>query len=657
MLIKTLRLENFRQFKGTTEVNFSRDTNRNVTIILGNNTYGKTTLLQAFNWCLYGKANFDGDNVLLNRELALDMQNGAQETVEVEVVLVRAEDEYIITRKQEYNCSGGKVHGRALPTVEVSIKGADGQTKPVKRNQKISELINNLLPESLSKYFFFDTERISNVGTDKNIAGAVKNFVGLSVLENAHRHLGNRAAKTTVVGKFYAAMDLDGDARARDASNKMQSAEEARKKNDEALDMCNNQIDLCEARKAEVEQILRNNQSTSVLQKEKDILERQILRDEKNLKKATERYFSYFSANALRFFIQPLPGMAENFLESADITDKGVRDVTRATIEELIRRGRCICGQEICMGNEAYRHLMAEIAYVSPESIGVTVRHYREKLKSFSHSHKEIFADIGRLYEEITELKHQIEENEDDLDNRRKEISGKEDMKPYEKELDDIRRRLSKLNDQRDSLNQKSDSLKRDIEYFQKIYDSLMATSAKNREAKEFLTYAEEIKEWLEKSLKNKEQQLRESLLEELSKIFKKMYHGQRKIELDEKYQTKLYAVINGHEEELTLSEGLKRVRNFSFIAGLVALAKKKIFKDLEIPSEAYPLVMDAPFSNTDEEHTANISEVLPQIAEQVIMFVMQKDWANAEPVMSQRVGKKYRLNKISETFTKIEEV
>ena len=59
------------------------------------------------------------------------------------------------------------------------------------------------------------------------------------------------------------------------------------------------------------------------------------------------------------------------------------------------------------------------------------MRHYREKLNGFSHSHKEIFEEIGRLYEEIKERKHQIEENED-------------------------------------SLNQKSGSLKRDIEHFQK---------------------------------------------------------------------------------------------------------------------------------------------------------------------------------------------
>ena len=104
-------------------------------------------------------------------------------------------------------------------------------------------------------------------------------------------------------------------------------------------------------------------------------------------------------------------------------------------------------------------------------------------------------------------------------------------------------------------------------------------------------------------------------------------------------------------------SEGSNRVKNFAFIAGLVALAKGKIVTDssengINLSSEPYPLVMDAPFSNADETHTANISKVLPQIAEQVIM--MQKDWNYAEPVMSDRVGQRYHLNKISETYTKL---
>ena len=70
--------------------------------------------------------------------------------------------------------------------------------------------------------------------------------------------------------------------------------------------------------------------------------------------------------------------------------------------------------------------------------------------------------------------------------------------------------------------------------------------------------------------------------------------------------------------------------------------------------NEPYPLVMDAPFSNADETHIKNISSVLPSVANQVIMFVMQKDWQYAQPVMESRVGKYCQLKKYSESHTEI---
>ena len=73
MLIKSITLNNFRQFKGKQTLEFSTDTEKNVTVLLGDNTFGKTTILQAFNWCLYGVADFPKDSnpdFLLNMEAA-----------------------------------------------------------------------------------------------------------------------------------------------------------------------------------------------------------------------------------------------------------------------------------------------------------------------------------------------------------------------------------------------------------------------------------------------------------------------------------------------------------------------------------------------------------------------------------------------------------
>ena len=47
MLLKSIKLLNFRQFKGEQEAYFSTDTQKNVTIIMGENGSGKTTFAQA----------------------------------------------------------------------------------------------------------------------------------------------------------------------------------------------------------------------------------------------------------------------------------------------------------------------------------------------------------------------------------------------------------------------------------------------------------------------------------------------------------------------------------------------------------------------------------------------------------------------------------
>jgi len=219
---------------------------------------------------------------------------------------------------------------------------------------------------------------------------------------------------------------------------------------------------------------------------------------------------------------------------------------------------------------------------------------------------------------------------------------------------------LRELNLKKDRLIRDDAIEKRDIDQYKKVYDSLVAVSDKNKEIMTLIEYAEEIHDWLVDTYSEKESSIRESLEAKVNNIFEKMYHGHRRVAIDPRYQVSLLTTIADKEIASGESEGSNRVKNFAFIAGLVALAKERIMTDssengFDLSSEPYPLVMDAPFSNADETHTANISKVLPEIAEQVIMFVMHKDWRYAEPVMAYRVGKKYQLNKVNETYTQLQ--
>ena len=660
MLIKSLKMQNFRQFKGNTAVDFSCDPNQNVTIILGDNTFGKTTLLQAFNWCFYEIVMFDNNpDFLLNLEVANDMTNGDTVTVSVEICVIHNSVEYVISRSQQYVCANNKVSGAKKSQVKVSYKQPDGQTESV-RALEVQNVIENILPKDLSTYFFFDTERVRSISTRKDVSDAVKGLLGLSIMDSAIKHIGTKGNKKTVLGKLYGAMDTDGDKRARDALDMIQSSEAKREAIKDQLETCASQIKQYEARKGQLDDILRDNQTTSTLQKKKEDLERRISTERSSLESTTGLFFKEFSKGSLQMFAQPLLGRASDFLAATKIDDKGIRDLTAPTILELIKRGRCICGAEICEGNDAYRHLMEELNYVPPESIGNTVRHYREKLSSFSKNADHIYDSLTSRYQEIYRSKARVQEWEDELADISIQIRGKENMKQYETELLDVKKRLRELSDKKERLIRDDATLKNDIERYKKVYDSLVAVSDKNKETMLFIQYAEEILDWLSSTYKEKEAFIREALETKVNHIFEQMYHGHRRVSIDQRYQVTLLTTIEDKEVAAGESEGSNRVKSFAFIAGLVALAKEKLIatageEGFNLSSEPYPLVMDAPFSNADETHTANISKVLPEIAEQVIMFVMQKDWRYAEPVMASRVGKQYTLKKHSETYTVLE--
>lgn len=553
---------------------------------------------------------------------------------------------------------GNNVRGESSPQAKVSYKQKDGQTESVKAVQ-VKNVINNILPQDLSTYFFFDTERVNSISTRKDVAEAVKGLLGLSIMDSAIKHLGTRATKTTVIGKFYGSMDMDGDAKAKEALNRIQAAEEKRRVIAEQKEECESQINHYEGRKGQLDDILRDNQTTATLQKKKEDLERRVKEEQKALDNTTNAYFKEFSQGSLSFFAQPLIVTTTAFLKEVKIDDKGVRDLTKPTIMELIKRGKCICGREICEGNEAYEHLVAELAYVPPESIGNTVRHYKEKLFSFSRPAERIFESLTERYESIYRSKTRIQDWEDELIEISSQIKGKENMRQYETELADVKTRLRELSAKRERLIREDAAQQNDIDRYKKVYDSLVAVSGKNKTTMQLIAYAEQIRDWLSDTYKEKEDTIREDLEAKVNEIFERMYHGHRRVVIDKKYQTSLLTTVADKEIAAGESEGSNRVKNFAFIAGLVSLAKEKIVTDgtengFTLSSEPYPLVMDAPFSNADETHTANISKILPEIAEQVIMFVMQKDWNYAQAVMSNRVGVQYQLNKISETCTQL---
>ena len=216
MLLQSIKLINFRQFIDE-EIDFASGENgKNVTIILGENGTGKTTFAQAFFWCLYGETEFS-DKMILNRLVANKLLSGQSAKVTVELRLYHGENSYILTREQIYTKDTSGNIKVANTVFDILRRDKTGNTTTIKPTLRETE-VNSILPKELSKYFFFDGERIERMSKDisthkkaTDFADAVRSLLGLKGMEKAITHL--KSGKASVIGQYEASYDSSSNSR------------------------------------------------------------------------------------------------------------------------------------------------------------------------------------------------------------------------------------------------------------------------------------------------------------------------------------------------------------------------------------------------------------------------------------------------------------
>jgi len=658
MLLRSIKLTNFRQYRGEQMINFSCDPVQNVTVILGDNTSGKTTFVQAFNWGLYGISSFQTKDFLLNLDVSREMNVGETREVETEIELNHDNTDYIITRTQTYKCAAKGVIRPTQSIPKVSYRDQSGQMNPI-RSTSIEDTIKKILPIDLSSYFFFDGERIGTISSKQDVTESVKGLLGLSVLDNAMKHM-DPSKKNCVIGKFTSSMDLAGNKKAEEALKGIQNNQERLQVINNELENSKEQIIYYEQRRVQLENTIKEYQPATKLQEDKERLEKDILMEEHSLTTAHNRLVADFNNHPEMYFARPLMIKALAMLREAQISDKGIPNMNATSIDYIIQRGRCICGAEIGHDSDAHRNLLDERGYLPPQSIGTMLGNFRTLIGAYSALGKNYAQNIQNTYKDSYRCKSRIREWDDQVNSISAKIHGKPDTSKYEQELQDVKKRQRDFNGKKESLIFEQGACNREIENAQDLYNKLVGISDKNRRITQYISYAQAVYDWIRVTYEVKEGEIRESLEEKINEIFSKMYHGKRRVIIDNKYRVSLLTAFDDDEVRTDESRGLETVKNFAFVCGLVELAREKIAGDgvgeseLDLRSEPYPLVMDAPFSNADEKHVSAISRMLPEVAEQVIMVVMEKDWRFAENVMGERVGLKYVLEKKSETLTYI---
>lgn len=649
MIIHKLEMYNFRQYIGQQTIEFSTDPYKNVTVLIGVNTSGKTTIIRAFEWCLYGKNGFE-DQVLLNSEVRDNMNIGDLQDVWVAVTFSHVESDgqktYTIKRKYTYLCNERtKAEGKLFvglnkkPEEDLSMTylQADGQTKTSLRRENIEESMDRILPQDLSDYFFFGGERISGIANRTDLSKAVRGLMRLDVLENARDHV-REALK-----KFSSSIDISGDAKAQAAHDGKVTAEKRLKQYIDAKQNAQAEMEYYQQKENEynVELSKSNVEQVKKAKAERERIERLINNENKRLENEIKAYVDMFNRRPYAYFGMPEIKKSLEVLDDINEEVECVPGMNQDAIDFLIKRGKCICGTTLTKDTMPYQLVMQERRKLPPETIGAVVMNYKSKAEGYLSGSESFFSDIEDKFKEIRNIQRRLGELADEAEEQSKLIIDDTDAKAIEVKRREAHTKYLEAKADYDQAAQDEGRCRQDIKNFTDALDKYAKSSTKNQKIARYITYASLIQEWFTEQYGGKEETVRKQLQERVNDNFAKMYHGERSIIIDDKYRVK-YSDITTEE-----SDGLKAVKSFAFIASLVSMAKDKILDDEKVKlGQVYPLVMDAPFSNVDEIHIDNICKILPNTANQVIMAVMQKDWEYASTNLSAFVGKSYTILK-----------
>lgn len=207
MKILRARFENFRLLRDLT-LDFSIDADRPLTVIRAENESGKTTILTALQWGLYGDGALPGRSVKDFRlhPIDWDVENGRSVNISVEIDIQVTDDRnsprhgvipihrvYRLIRSTTETVKDGDSWDRSgthLSMYELTDAGSSPVEYPEVQRRE-------LLPEKLRDLFFTDGDRAlrfieADSSSKRNrVRDAIRSLLGLDLIEYALGHVAN----------------------------------------------------------------------------------------------------------------------------------------------------------------------------------------------------------------------------------------------------------------------------------------------------------------------------------------------------------------------------------------------------------------------------------------------------------------------------------
>lgn len=628
MRFNSIKISNYRQYRNLS-FEFTRDTACDMHIIVASNGVGKTNLLNAINWCLYGdephtSGGPDGgknDKMPLCNNLAIQQTKDAGETICTVSVSIEAEDngeKYTFIREAMWNVNTDMQSGKDDFSIKYVCKTGDTE---IKKFGEAEDIINRFLPKKIRKYFYFDGEQLLyyfNPESDKisHIKESIYEIAGVNTLQQVENHLKDRANEYR---KTINKMDPNIEEKQKEyqkvceqienIENEIKQLSQEIDKAEEAIESIDRQIDGTE------EVVDKNRQ----YKRNKDEIEK----EEKNLQEAKEQQAAFIKKYLPMLLLYNTDQETSAYIEQREYEDSVNADVNVNAIEESLRHHECqLCKQHIPhdIEGELLKLVTKFKSNISLQKLAEIKSDIRRSLdiEKYEEEKNKVFESIRRHQDRINEL-------ESENDRLVTDIKKVPSIDQIEILMDQkIRNEETKKINERKKIEGEiqRDNLVKEQAEKKKAYDDAMEANnslGEYKEYYEFTEHAERIVSETKKEIVDEVKQRLEKYTMELfdKLVWKKDTYG--RVQLDDNFQMKLF---HKKTDKSCLASCSASEKELLALAFTIAIHKVSGYDNL--------LFIDTPVGRISDENRTNFAKVLLEVSQtkQIILAFTPSEYS-----------------------------
>ena len=687
MRFKSIEFKNYRCFlDGRLHFDEDSGTDCNINLILGSNGCGKTELLFAFTWALWGydfkrQKGKEETPYALNSRLhhaLVEGSVGGADSCSVDLEFEDGGTEYRVGHTVHYRKQGSRVE--SADVFSLSWRDEYGEfTVPLHDRREIDPILNRIMPKATLEGLSFDGERmqrLSQVNDDsqatiKSVIQQVTRTEFFNTAQKLFQALEREVVRTiSKRSARYRATDLTDTGSLQIDLEECQSEVERHQVNEKAVSEA---LERLRGEYARIAEALEEADAAREQMGEKRALEKQLDSIDKRLVEESSNFRDLMGGSGYLLASGRLLEEVEGVLEDVDVPS----GLTAIAVQSILDGDRCICGEPL---DDVHRaKLKALVDVLPPASINATIKECvrivgagretknqelkrcMKTIRDAEHERKRVSQDIDaidrklagidtdgvkRLHQKGVELSAQLRQHETELADEREKLNA------AQKRLRDLRLKIDTLTSANDDL--RAYRAQRDF-----LTRAAQAISIiRTRQEREALAQINE-------NVRHAYELVSEDAARGRS-LWLVCFNKQRKYQMVSYYQDRAERELSqkgltwddasAEERERAVlacgeasSTGQSKINTFAFVRAVLDYANTKKDDGTFEVERSYPLLIDAPFGDVFDGNLFKSSSELHNFAHQVIMMLAGQSYETVRPQIEPFVSKTFELRRDDE--------